>query len=160
MENIDLSGNAYFSSLKQKAISGAVNDAREATKQGDMGERQSDAKIRLTELATQVIAKENVRNQGNAKSNKDLELVKIECLREQEIKRVEGDIAPKKRETELQMELNRLEAEKQTEFLRATELAQTVVYTDETRAKLDVERVMRHIDINQNGLIDYNGIFL
>lgn len=34
-----------------------------------------------------------------------------------------------------------------------------IVYKDENRAKSDVERVMRHIDINQNGSIDYNGIF-
>lgn len=28
---------------------------------------------------------------------------------------------------------------------------------DEKKAKLDAERVMRRIDINQNGTIDYNG---
>lgn len=33
-----------------------------------------------------------------------------------------------------------------------------IVYKDENKAKFEVERVMRHIDINQNGSIDYNGI--
>lgn len=32
-----------------------------------------------------------------------------------------------------------------------------MIYKDETRAKQEVDRVMRHIDINQNGTIDYNG---
>jgi Ca2+-binding EF-hand superfamily protein len=35
-----------------------------------------------------------------------------------------------------------------------------IIYKDEGRAKEDVERVMRHTDINQNGAIDYNGNFI
>lgn len=55
----DSEGNTYFSSLKQKAISGAVNDARiqtaEAVKMGDIGEneRQADTRIRLAEISNQ-----------------------------------------------------------------------------------------------------------
>jgi len=34
------------------------------------------------------------------------------------------------------------------------------VYKDSTKAKDEVERIMRRIDMNQNGTIDYNGIVL
>jgi len=33
-----------------------------------------------------------------------------------------------------------------------------IVYKEEAKAKQEVERVMRHIDLNQNGTVDYNGI--
>jgi len=32
-----------------------------------------------------------------------------------------------------------------------------LVYKNEQRAKEEVERIMRRIDVNQNGAIDYNG---
>lgn len=33
------------------------------------------------------------------------------------------------------------------------------IYKDEDKSKYDVERVMKKLDINQNGCIDYNGIY-
>lgn len=195
----DVEGNAYFSSLKQKAISSAVNDARievaTAKKRGDTGESanaveakvrmaeikkdgdiseqravaetkiglaeiqketeigQADSRaakdirvaeinkgaeigqaeskaakdIRVAELDASVVESQNARKQQIEKSRLELELVNLACKRDEGTKRVEADMAPKTRQAELQTELNKLDAAKQIEFLRATELAQTTV---------------------------------
>lgn len=173
----DVEGNAYFSSLKQKAISSAVNDARievaNAKKRGDTGESanaveakvrmaeikkdgdiseqrcvaetkiglaeiqkgaeigQAESKaakdIRVAELDASVVESQNARRQQIEKSRLELELVNLACKRDEGTKRVEADMAPKTRLAELQTELNKLDAAKQIEFLRATELAQTTV---------------------------------
>ena len=129
----DKPGNAYFESLKQKAISGAINDARiataEAQKKGDIGEceRQAEAKIRLSQIQANVTAAENLRKQEIEKSNLQLQLVKLDCGKQQENEKIQTDMQPKKARTKLQTELNQLEGLSQTEYLKSTKLADATV---------------------------------
>jgi hypothetical protein len=48
-----------------------------------------------------------------ARADLDMNLVKIRCTKDEELRRVESQIEPKRRAAELQIELNKLEAVKQ-----------------------------------------------
>ena len=129
----DSEGNAYFSSLKQKAISGAVNEARVETatakRMGDIGEneRQAEAKIRIAEISAQVTEAENVRQQQITRSKLELELVNLKCKEEEDVRRVAAEMLPKTRHAELQIELNKIDAIRQKTLLESTDLARVTV---------------------------------
>lgn len=145
----DSEGNAYFFSLKQKAISKAVNEARVETatakRMGDIGEseRQAEAKIRIAEISAQVTEAENVRQQQIAKSKLDLELVNLRCKEEEEVRRVAAVMLPKTREAELQIDLNKIDAVRQQTLLESTDLARVIVDAAITVKKADASALAK-----------------
>jgi hypothetical protein len=64
----------------------------------------------MAEVEAHVVQEKNERQAQIAHSNLSVNLVKIACNQDEEMKRVEAQMAPKCREAELQTELNTLQA--------------------------------------------------
>ena len=133
----DREGSKYFESLKQKAISTAVNNARvataEAEKTGDIGEteKQAETTVRKAEVQASVQAASNTRQQQIERSRLELNLVNIECDKKLKLEEVEANLAPQRKQLQYQTELNQLEGQQKEAFLRATDLAKTNIQAEQ-----------------------------
>jgi uncharacterized protein YpiB (UPF0302 family) len=87
----------------------------QAQKVGDIGEceSQAEARVRMAEVEAHVQAERNERQAQIAKADLAMNMVKIQCTKDEEMKRVDAEMAPKRREAELQTELNKLDGIKQ-----------------------------------------------
>lgn len=87
----------------------------QAKKVGDIGEceSQAEAEVRLAEVQARVQEQRNERKAQIARADLAMNTVKIACTKDEDMRRVEAEMAPKRREAELQTELNKLESQKQ-----------------------------------------------
>jgi hypothetical protein len=69
--------------------------------------------IRLAEVEVEVKQAANERQCQIARADLDMNLVKIRCTKDEELRRVESQMEPKRKAAELQIELNKLEAVKE-----------------------------------------------
>ena len=82
----------------------------QAKKIGDIGEceSQAEAHVRTAEVEARVQEQRNERQAQIAKADLAMNTVKIACTQEESMKRVEAEMAPKRRQAELQTALNKL----------------------------------------------------
>lgn len=165
----DKAGNHYFESLKQKAISGATNAARVATadanKLGDVGEweRRAETEMRKKEIDAAQAGNNNRQDESIARSTLELQKVTIDCDQQLKMKQVEADMAPKQRSIENETRLQKLEAIKQQEKLRASQLSKTVIEAEqrvktaqaEAEAQMKIAEAERYREVQKADAVFY-----
>lgn len=150
----DILGNEYFSNLKKKALAGADNQSRievaEAKKLGDCGEQERKAATiqRIAQLDAETAKIKNQRDCDIAESIKQLEVSKSQFMKEQQLAKIEADMAAKQRETELQREVEAKRVEQEIQTLRAQDLVKATVEGESllAKTKADAEAQQRMAD--------------
>jgi flotillin len=125
----DMDGNEYFVFLRKRALEGAVNRARidvaEKQKEGEIGQKKHEGEARMEKSEIEMKAKlyENVRNGNVCESDAKLNVAKVEYQRTIRIATLEADANAKKKELELQKEIEELRKEQETHKLRASKMS-------------------------------------
>uniref|UniRef100_A0ACD5UQF1 Uncharacterized protein n=1 Tax=Avena sativa TaxID=4498 RepID=A0ACD5UQF1_AVESA len=131
---VDVPGHEYFSYLGQKTQQDAANQARvdvaEARMKGEVGAKERDGLTRQNaakvDAETKVLS---VRQQGQG-LKEELAMKKAGWDRQAKVAEVEAAKAVAIREAELQMEVERKNAMRQTEKLKAEQLSKATVQYD------------------------------
>lgn len=132
----DSPGSEYFEFLRQKTKSVAENKAKvdvsEATKLGQIGakEREAETRKRLAEYEADTVLRENEKRQEIETSNADLEVVKAEAFKKQEMAIIEARKATEIRNAELQRQVEEKRVMEEIERLRAKELSMAQVLAE------------------------------
>jgi flotillin len=128
-ELADTEGNVYFASRKQKALEGAVNDAKidvsEARKRGNIGEKQriTETRQEVAKLESNAIVVENDNKQVIEESKMKLGINIAGYKRLQEIADIEAKLAAQNREIELLKELEEKRLQQQIASHRAKDVS-------------------------------------
>jgi len=125
----DMPGNEYFTYMKQRALEGAVNEAKvavaEKAKMGNIGEKLHTTETRQATAEFEKLAKvaENGRDIEIAESCAALEVAKAELSRKTSVALAEANAASEKRKLELQKEVEMFRNSQQTEAMRANDMS-------------------------------------
>ncbi|SNW62364.1 Flotillin domain-containing protein [Orpheovirus IHUMI-LCC2] len=125
----DHGGSKYFENQRKKTISEVENKAKidvsEATMRGAVGEKEREAETRkrLAEYEALTVLQENERQQSIEKSNAELEIVKADSYRRQQLAFIEAKKATEIRNAELQRQVEEKRILEETERLRAKEVS-------------------------------------
>ncbi len=136
----DAVGSEYFEFIRQKKRSEAENISKvniaEANKNGNIGSKEREALTRqqVANYEAQTILQENERLQEIEKSKAYLEIVKAQMKQQTEIANIEAKNASLSRDTELQMNVEKLRIAMEIEKLRASQFTQAQV-----QAEIDIK---------------------
>ncbi|KAJ3679430.1 hypothetical protein LUZ60_017441 [Juncus effusus] len=172
---VDVGGQEYFSFLGQKTQQEAANKAKvdvaEARMMGEMGakereghtlqnaakvdadtkiitkQRQGETMKQEVQVMTEVKLFENLRAAEVAQANSDLAMKKANWERESKLAAVEADKAVAIRDAELQKEVEKMNAERQTEKLRAELLSKAHVDYDIKVQEASARRVAAEAEL-------------
>lgn len=132
----DAPGSEYFEFIRQKKRSEAENKAKidvaDATKQGDIGQKERSVETRqqVAILEAETVLKENTRLQDIENSKAELEVVKASALQKTQLARIEADKTSKIRDAELQMKVEQQRINMETEKLRANDFSKAQVQAE------------------------------
>lgn len=123
----DMVGNEYFSSIRKKALEGAVNKAKvevaEQNKFGTVGESMhtTETRQKVAEYEKNAKITENDRDKEIAESASSLAIAKADMQRRVAIAENEAKANSEKRQLELQQEVEQFRSKQEIERLRASE---------------------------------------
>lgn len=154
----DMEGNEYFVFLRKKALEGAVNTAKidvaEQLKKGDIGQKthQSETRIKVADLEKEAKLVENIRDRDISESDATLNIARTEYNKTMILAKLEADANSKKRDLELQKEIEEYRKNQETEKLRASEMSLTNVKAEillkntDAQAKAKIEQTKGEAD--------------
>jgi flotillin len=129
----DTPGSEYFSFLRQKKRSETENTAKvdvaEAKKIGDIGQKMREAETRqiTAQYEAETVFQENIRQQEIEKSNAELAVVRAAAEQKTKLAEIEAENVSKKREAEMQGEVENKRISMETEKIRANKLSRAMV---------------------------------
>lgn len=136
----DTEQNKYFSILRQRTVENAINQAKvdvaEATKIGDIGEKekQTETRKQVAIFEADAVTIENERKQQIRYSEAELRKREAILSREIEVAEIEAKMFSALREQELEREVQMKRLEQETERLRAIDMS---------RARVEAETLIK-----------------
>ncbi|RIA90265.1 hypothetical protein C1645_797087 [Glomus cerebriforme] len=141
----DTPGSEYFSYMRAKTQSGAVNQAKidvaEAKYKGDVGVKERDGLTRreTSKIEAETIQVENERKVSVAEAEMNLSTKKSEFERSTKIAAIEASQAAKMRESELQKQVEERRLLSETERLRVEYVAKATAEFEAAKAKANAK---------------------
>jgi flotillin len=148
----DMQGSEFFQFRRQKTRSEAEGKAKsdisEANKTSDIAVQlnKTEASMKIAEYKAQAIIKENQFEEAKLKSQADLEIVRAETKKKQEIAMIESIKLTKIREEELSQKAEAARMLSETETIRAKNLSTAIVGSETIKVDADAKAYSVRID--------------
>jgi flotillin len=139
----DTPGSEYFTTLSQKALEGALNQAKvdvaHARMQGEVGEaeKQGKTKQEVAKIHAQTAVLETERKAEKAMADAKFTDKEIMIGRDLNVARINAKREAERRDAELQMEVEKKRALMELERLRATKVVQAQIEKESSQQQAD-----------------------
>eukprot|EP01100_Stratorugosa_tubuloviscum_P000948 TRINITY_DN120_c2_g1_i1.p1 TRINITY_DN120_c2_g1~~TRINITY_DN120_c2_g1_i1.p1 ORF type:complete len:506 (-),score=274.60 TRINITY_DN120_c2_g1_i1:162-1679(-) len=150
-EMSDYENSNYFESRRQKALAGALNQAKvevaEAQRFGDEGKarKEGDAARAIASINAQVQSFQNEKRKEIEASNTELQLLITEYNRRQRLASIEATAGVDRKKLELECEIETAREKTREAFFRAENLAQIRVTNQCELVKAENEAAMKKL---------------
>ncbi len=150
----DSKGSDYFKNLRERALQKAQREATVATAEHSFNAKseeksfEGDSRKRIAETESDAVTRENFLKQNIIKSQTELKVFEANQNREAELARLEAEAVAKKRDFDLQTEIQTKRREQMIEQQKAEELSKTLVDKDKLLVDTDAkaEQIKRLAD--------------
>jgi flotillin len=141
----DTEGSAYFSVMRQRAVEGALAQAKvecaEARMKGEIGEREKQGltKQKISQIDAQTAINETIRKKEKASADADFAKTQVELDMQLQCAQINAKRAAEVKDAELQMKVETTRAETEYARLQASDLTVMRIQREKMAQQADAE---------------------
>jgi flotillin len=141
----DTEGSAYFSVMRQRAVEGALAQAKvecaEARMKGEIGEREKQGltKQKISQIDAQTAINETIRKKEKASADADFAKTQVELDMQLQCAQINAKRAAEVKDAELQKKVETTRAETEYARLQASDLTKMRIQREKMEQQADAE---------------------